>query len=205
MIFYGTRGTKIKEGQINNVVCPNCDNLTSMSYGIYGRYAHLYWIPTFPIGKKTIIECNSCKKTYNVTSLPQAIKTKFEFEKQGARIPVWHFSGAILIGCIIGLIGYFSAQDNVENSEQIANPLEGDVYSLQMDESSIYSTMKVVRVTTDSVFVVYNDYETDMKSGISTIDVEKNYSESPESADSYTKEELLFYFEEGTIYDVDRD
>jgi len=204
MIFYGTRGTKIKEGQINNVVCPNCDNLTSMSYGIYGRYAHLYWIPTFPIGKKTIIECNSCKKTYNVANLPQAIKTKFEFEKQGARTPIWYFSGVIVIVCIIGLISYSVAQDNVENSEQIANPLEGDVYRLQMD-GSYYSTMKVIKVTVDSVFVVYNDYETDQKSGISTIDVEKNYSESPESADSYTKEELQFYFEEGTIYDVDRD
>lgn len=205
MIFYGTRGTKIKEGKINNVVCPNCDNLTSMNYGIYGKYAHLYWIPTFPIGKKNIVECNSCKKTFDVKGLPQAIQSKFEFEKQGARTPIWYFTGIVLIVCIIGLIGYSITQDNVENSEQIASPLEGDVYSIQIEGSSHYSTMKVIKVSLDSVFVVYNDYETDRRSGISTIDVEENYSEGVQNVEGYTKDELLFFFEEGTIYDVDRD
>jgi len=202
MIFYGTKATKIKTGQINNVICPNCDTQTSMSYGIYGKYAHLYWIPTFPIGKENIIECNNCKRTYNLEGLPTAIKTKFEFEKQGAGTPIWYFSGAIIIVCIIGLIAYSSAQDDVQDSEYVTTPLEGDVYSLKMDNSGYFSTMKVVKVTSDSVFTIYNDFEIDSRSGVSGIDKAKNYTEK---GDSFTKEEILLYYEDGTIYDVDRD
>jgi hypothetical protein len=202
MFFYGTRSTKIKTGQLKNVICPNCDNQTSMSYGIYGKYAHLYRIPTFPIGKENIIECNNCKQTFNLKSLPQAIKSKFEFEKQGASTPIWYFAGAILILCIIGFIAYSSAQDDVQDSEYVTTPLEGDVYSLKMENSGYYSTMKVVKVTNDSVFTIYNDFEIDSRSGVSEIDKAKNYTENE---DRLTKEEILLYFEDGIIYDVDRD
>lgn len=202
MIFYGTRATKIKTGQINNVICPKCENQTSMNYGIYGKYAHLYWIPTIPIGKENIIECNTCKQTYNLKGLPPAIQSKFEFEKQGARIPVWYFSGVILIALIIGFISYSIGEDKVEDSEQVNDPQVHDVYSLKMDESGYYSTMKVVEVTSDSVFVVYNDYEIDKRTGIYKIDKAKNYGEN---TDSFTKYEILLYFEDGTIFDVDRD
>lgn len=202
MIFYGSNSSRIKDGQINNVICPNCDTNTSMTYAIFGKYAYIYWVPLFPMGKENILECNNCHKTYNLNELSDTIKTKFEFEKQGAGIPIWYFSGIGVIALLIGLISYNSAQNSADNELYIQEPIIGDVYSLNIEGSSFYTTMKVSEVSADSVSVIYNDYEIDQKSGIDRIDKEKNYTDA---LDKYSKEELVFYFDEGFIYDIERD
>ncbi len=201
MIFYGRNSSRLKDGQINNVTCPNCDNNTSMRYAIFGKYAHIYWIPTFPMGKETIVECNTCDKTYKLKELPDSIRQKFEFEKQGANIPVWYFSGAALIVAIIAAIGYSVSKDKENDALYIQDPQVGDVYSLDMDNSSYYSTMKVVEVVGDSVYVVYNNYEINSRV-TNEIDKDENYDTEKEGL---TKEDLSFYYEEGNIYSVDRD
>jgi hypothetical protein len=85
MIFYGTKASTIKNGQIINVDCPNCETNSSMIYSVFGKYAHIYWIPLFPIKKITITECNNCKKTFEYKELPQAIQTKLDREKEKDR------------------------------------------------------------------------------------------------------------------------
>ncbi len=81
MIFYGINSSKLKDGQLNNVTCSNCETQTAMTYGVFGKYFYLYWIPVFPLGKTNILECNSCKKTYKLKELPEQIKHKFKTEK----------------------------------------------------------------------------------------------------------------------------
>lgn len=202
MVFYGTRATTLKQGQINNVTCPNCNAITSMSYAIFGKYAHIYWIPSIPLGKENVIECNSCKKTYKLNSLPDGIKKKFEFEKQGARIPIWYFSGLAIILTIIALITYSSFRDKENAAIYVQDPQVGDVYSLDYLGNGFYTTMKVTSISGDTIIVVYNDYETDRKSQISRIDISKNYTTS---IDTLTKSDIQFYFREGSIFDADRD
>jgi len=34
---------------------------------IFGRYAHIMWIPFFPVGKTQVAECTRCKRTYDKT------------------------------------------------------------------------------------------------------------------------------------------
>ena len=92
MIFYGTNASRLKDGRLNNVTCPNCNNDTAMNYSVFGKYAYLYWIPVFPIGKENVLECNSCNKTYNLNELPDQIKRKFETEKHTG-LPLQHFAG----------------------------------------------------------------------------------------------------------------
>ena len=107
MIFYGTRAKNIHNGQIKNVKCPHCENETSMTYSIYGKYAHVYWIPFFPIGNVGVTECNSCKRTYEIKELPENIKMKYhnEKEKDGVKTPIWFFSGLFIVAI---LVLYFS-------------------------------------------------------------------------------------------------
>ncbi|WP_397363484.1 hypothetical protein [Olleya sp. R77988] len=202
MVFYGSKASKLKEGQLINVDCPNCEEGRSMRYGIYGKYAYIYWIPLFPIGKENILECNNCKRTYDLKELPDHIQQKFEIEKSGADYPIWYFSGLAVIAAIIAIAFYLSKKDAENDKLYIEAPLAGDVYSIETSQKGYYTTMKVTDVTTDSIFVIYNDYEIDRKSKIYKIDKFENYTTE---TDRYSREEIKSLFEKEFIYEVDRD
>ena len=201
MIFYGSRATRLKEGQINNVTCPNCDTTTSMSYAIFGKYAHIYWIPSFPIGRENVVECNSCKRTFKLRELPEPIIQKFNKEKEDAKTPIWYFSGIGIAVILVALIANWISKDNQENELFIQNPQVGDVYSIEGETTGYYSTMKVLEVTEDSVQIVVSDYEVNKRSGVSDVDKSVYYTDQIEML---SKDEIVSLFESDFIYDVDR-
>ena len=176
MVFYGTRSKNIHNGQLRNVKCPNCENETSMTYSIFGKYAHVYWIPFFPIGKVGVAECNTCKRTYEIKELPENIKTKYEreTEKSGVKTPVWFFSGLFIIAGLV-VFGYFMSKQTTANElTYLEQPQVGDVYEFNTD-TGYYSTMKLESIKGDSLFFFVNEMETNKKSGISDIDKASNY------------------------------
>ncbi|WGD35192.1 zinc-ribbon domain-containing protein [Olleya sp. YS] len=202
MVFYGTKATTLKEGQLINVQCPNCEEGRSMRYGIYGKYAYLYWIPMFPVGKENYLECNQCKRTYDLKELPNEIKQKFELEKSGASYPIWYFSGLAVLAILVATAFYLSKKDAENDKRYIQEPLVGDVYSVETSQKGFYSSMKVSEVTADSIFVIYNDYEIDKKSKIYKIDKIENYTTE---RGGFSKAEIKSLFDENVIFEVDRD
>lgn len=201
MVFFGSRASRIKDGRINNVTCPSCETQTSMAYAIFGKYAHIYWIPTFPVGKENVLECDHCKKTFTLKELPEQIKHKFNLEKQGSGFPIWYFSGIAIIASIIAIGAYVSKQDDADDINYINSPQIGDVYSIDNGENS-YSAMKVYEVTADSVYVLLNDYEIDKKNAIDEIDKTEYYTTEKYS---FSSKDILNMFNEETIFEVDRD
>lgn len=202
MVFYGSKASKLKEGQLINVKCPNCTEGQTMHYTIYGKYAYVYWIPLFPMGKTYVLECNHCKRTYNLKELPEQIKQKFELEKTGVRFPLWYFSGLIIITLAILVATYLSKKDDENDTLYINNPRIGDVYSVKASQTGYYTSMKVTTVTSDSIYVIFNDYEIDRKSKIYKINKTENYTTE---LDGYSKLEIKTLFEQEYIYEVDRD
>lgn len=200
MIFYGTNSSRLKDGQLHNVTCPNCENQTSMTYGVFGKYFYLYWIPVFPLGKTNILECNSCKKTFKLKELPEQIKHKFEAEKHTG-VPIWHFSGLAIILCIAAYFSYSSSIHKEEEAIYVKEPAIGDVYSIETETAGHYTSMRVTGVSLDSVFVLYNNYEIDKRSGIDQIDVNENYTNAN---DGYTKAEIINLYDEKIIYNIER-
>ncbi|MFS4482160.1 hypothetical protein ACKGJY_04035 [Hyunsoonleella sp. 2307UL5-6] len=201
MIFYGTNSSRLKDGQLPNVTCPNCENQTSMTYSVFGKYAYLYWIPVFPIGKINVLECNSCKRTFKLQELPEQIQRKFETEKHTG-IPFLHFSGLAVIGLVIAYFSYSGAKHKEDEADYIKTPNIGDVYSIKAEAAGHFTTMKVTKIEGDSVFLVFNDYEIDKRSAIYKIDKSNNYTNSN---DALTKEQLQFLYEEKEIFNIDRD
>ncbi|AXO80165.1 hypothetical protein DZC78_07080 [Olleya aquimaris] len=202
MIFYGRKATTIKEGRLVNVNCPNCEEGRTMRYSIFGKYAYLYWIPMFPLGKENILECTNCHKTFDLKSLPNSIKEKFNIEKADAKYPIWYFSGLAVLVLLISFAVYTSKKDDENDKRYIKEPMIGDVYSVETSQSGYYSTMKVNKVTKDSIFVIYNDVLIDRKSKVYKIDKAKNYTTE---TDGYTRSEIQSLFDKQTIYEVDRD
>ena len=189
MIFFGTNSSTIKTGKLSYVRCPHCENEVTMTYTVLGKYAHLYWIPLVPVGKQFILECNHCKSTYHLKDLDQKTKDKFkqELEKYPAKTPIYHFSAAIIIALIAGFAFYMSNKSADETLDYAKNPKVGDVYHYETPElKGHYSTMKISKITKDSIFVLVNKMEIDSKSNIDKILDENNYT----NQDAYSIAEM---------------
>ena len=202
LFYYGTKSTNLKNGQIINVDCPNCDTNVSMIYSVYGKYGHLYLIPFFPIKKLTFTECNSCKKTFEQTELSAPIQQKLEKEKEknGIKTPIWMFSGLFIVGALFAFGAYSSHQTDVDTDSFIKDPKIGDRYILEVSKGH-YSTLKVNQVSKDSLVVFINEMEIDKKSEIDRIDLPENYKKSY----SIPKKGIVKLYNEKQIYEVKRD
>ncbi|WP_298308472.1 zinc-ribbon domain-containing protein [Flavobacterium sp.] len=201
MIFYGTKASNIKNGQVINVDCPHCETNTSMNYAVFGKYAHVYWIPFFPIGKTTVAECNNCKRTFEYSELPQPIQTKLdrEKEKDAVKTPIWMFSGLGIIAVLVAIGIYSSGETEKKEAEYLKAPKVGDIYKFESNPG-FYSTMKVESVLKDSLHVLVNDMETNKTSGINDIDKPENYKELY----GYSKEEIRKMYKDKKIYEIER-
>jgi hypothetical protein len=189
MIFYGTRSSNIKNGELRNVTCPHCQVNVSMNYSVFGKYAHIYWIPFFPIGKTNIIECRSCKASYDLATVDQSIKEKFkkEQEQNPAKTPLTHFSWLIVLGIGVAFAVYSSFKEGSDTEDFIKNPKVGDVYYYEMPKmTGHYTTFKITRIGKDSIFVMDNNMEIEGKDDVVNILDEKNYT----YPDGYSKVEF---------------
>ena len=62
MIIWGYKGYQKNLGQTqNNIECANCHNVAPWDIIETGRKFTLYWIPTFPYGKKFYLTCPVCQ------------------------------------------------------------------------------------------------------------------------------------------------
>ncbi|RUT72010.1 zinc-ribbon domain-containing protein [Flavobacterium cupreum] len=201
VFYYGTKATNLRNGQIINVDCPNCNTNVSMIYSVFGKYGHLYLIPFFPIKKLTFAECNSCKKTFEQKELPAPIQQKLEGEKEKNKVktPIWMFSGLFLIAAIIGLVSYSSHQTDLDTASFIKDPKAGDIYYLDSVEG-YYTTLKINQVSKDSLTVFLNDMEIGSKTEMDKIDIDKNYTKKS----NISKKDMLKLYNEKKIYEVKR-
>jgi hypothetical protein len=202
MIFYGTKASNLKNGQIINVDCPSCETNATFKYSVFGKYAHIYWIPIFPISKITVAECNSCKKTYEFKELSESIKTKFQREKEKSpvKFPIWMFSGLFVIATLVGFGVYKSNETDKNEAIFIKNPKVGDIYSIKISDAH-FTSARVDKIVKDSVYLTDNDYETDQITGIDDIDVSKNYTTVKEVL---SKKEIQEAFKKERIFAINR-
>ncbi|RZJ50936.1 MAG: zinc-ribbon domain-containing protein [Flavobacterium sp.] len=201
LFYYGTKATNLKNGQITNVDCPNCETNVSMIYSVYGKYAHLYLIPFFPVKKLTFTECYSCKKTFEQADLSSSIQQKLEREKEknGIKTPIWMFSGLFIIA-IIAVMGFYSShQTDVDTENFIKNPKAGDVYYLNSTDG-FFTTMKINGISKDSLNVSLNNMEIDKKTEMYKIDVDSNYT----NKSSIAKKDALKLYTDKEIFEVRR-
>jgi hypothetical protein len=200
MIIYGSTPVHLRSAQPPTTVCPSCGQTGTIILSAYSKHAHVFWIPLFPIGRLGISQCQHCKQTLEENMMPVELRREYNYVKAATRVPIWQFSGLALIGVIIIWITYSNGEDKKKQLEYITNPAIGDVYKYKTDSRN-YSTLKVISVSADSVFVSPNDYETDKMSGVYKIDVAENY---PEFTYGISKGDLKEKYTSDNIYDIDR-
>lgn len=200
MIIYGNKSVHVKSLELKSKTCEQCNTPRTMSLHLFSRHAHVFWIPTFPLGKKGYIQCEHCKSVLESDEMPDTIKREYDLFKRDAKTPIWQFSGLALIAILAVFITYNIQQNNENRLLYIANPIEGDVYKYKTD-NQMYSSLKISNVSKDSVFVLQNQFETDKRKGVYKIDKEENYAQSNYGI---SKEAINNMFNEGIIYDVKR-
>jgi hypothetical protein len=200
MIIYGTKATLIgKETQFEK--CTNCGAQNSVELHMFQRYAHIFWIPFFPIGKTGVSQCGQCKQVLKLKEMPDnSLRDAYNRLKKDSKTPVWTFSGLALIAVIIAIGIVNSKQEHAKNAKLVADPKKGDVYELNLGASS-YTLYKVDDIVGDTVYIVQNLYETNKPSGLRELKA-KPYAE--DEVVPYSKAELKDLFEKDKITDVDR-
>ena len=204
MIIYGSKASNLKNGEIRNVTCPNCETETSMKYSNYRKYGHVYWIPLFPMSKTTLTECNHCKRTFEFFELPQPIQNKIlkQNEMHPVKTPLWMFSGLFIVAGLVSFGVYNSSETDKNEAAYIKNPKVGDVYYFKCDTvPTYYSAVRIDRVTKDSLSGTMNDYQTNLTSGMDEMDVPKNYTTEKFGA---SRKDLEHLHEVDTIYTIIR-
>ncbi|MEL6253544.1 MAG: zinc-ribbon domain-containing protein [Bacteroidota bacterium] len=201
MIIYGRSGAKnIQSQSFPGSTCPHCQS-NSIEGHVYSTYAHVFWIPVFSLGKRTVVQCNSCGHEFKKKERPLAIQNKLIELKGDYKVPVWHFAGAFLLAILVAGAFFQSGKKEKERQAFIAAPIQGDIYELKLDYKQ-YSSFKVLEVDNDSLTIVYNLYETNKMSGLRSINKEENFEGDVYRLDRSVLPEML---EDGSIVDIERD
>jgi len=199
MIVYGTRASLQKSEYIYEA-CPNCQKTNSVQINVYQRYAHIFWIPFFPIGKTGISVCSDCRQVLKLDQMPEALKLSYQNIKSNTRIPVWTFIGVFLIAAGIVALTINENQKAERVGKYILAPKKNDIFEIKLkdDEFTLYKVEKVER---DTVYFFANKYTTNQQTGLDDLAI-KPFDESTTYGVSIIKLKEMNKNDE--IIDIDR-
>lgn len=147
-------------------------------------------------------QCQHCKYTMeDKKAMSEEIQAGYQLVKAASKAPKWHFAGLVIIAGLIAFGAYSSGQNDKNNLMYLNDPQVNDVYSMKLDDKE-YSTSKIMEIKGDSVYLSQNEYVSNRRRKLYKIDKAENYGNL-----MYTlhKDEIKSLFEEGTIFDIDRD
>ncbi|NQX77118.1 hypothetical protein [Gilvibacter sp.] len=200
MLIYGSKAIHLGSSKPKTGTFPSCESTGSITLNVYRRHSHIFWIPLFPMGKLGRGHCENCNTEFKPKKLDESHKQAYLRLKSESRGPIWQWAGLAIFVCfVIGAVVASNVQDKRE-LEYLAAPESGDIYRYKAGYSS-YTTFKVVRVDTDSLYIMDNSYEVDKYSGIYKIDKEENYMEPVYGV---SREQVLEMHEAGDIMRIER-
>ena len=201
MVVFGSKATEVATEVIQDK-CSNCGTQNSVRMTVFQKYAHVFWIPFFPIGKTGLTQCSHCKQVLEKKEFPGYLRSSYEILKQKGKTPVWTFSGIILLFAFFILGGIVSKQREEKNLLLIASPQAEDIFEIKIEYKQ-YTLYKVEKIDGDTVFVLLNDYETNKRRGLKDLKIRRDESFSGESI-PILKPDLKMMLDEGEIMDIER-
>ena len=202
MIIYGSKSKELAKEVLMDK-CPNCGTQNSIDMHVFQKYAHVFWIPFFPLGKTGVSQCDHCKQVLKLKEMPTSLKTSYENLKAQTKLPIWMFSGLGLLVIFIAAAVISGKKQDERNAKLILAPKNGDVFEIKTKENQ-YTLYKVDEVQADSVFIRTNNFETNKASGIADLKRKGDDSFS-EEVYGFSKVELKKMLEQGEIIDINRE
>lgn len=204
MLIYGNKATKTGHQDLFGVKCPHCQTKDSLEMYTFSRYAHLFWIPLFPYKKEAVTQCNHCKQVLTKKEFNGELLDRYEEMKKQARTPIWQFIGLFLFGILVATVLYSAAEDEKRDKQYLAEPKAGDIYEIKTEDGN-YTLYKVAAIKSDSVYVMFNKYQSTARSGLSKNEITAMASFIKEDLSPIAKHDLLNMKTKGEILRVKRD
>lgn len=202
MIYLGNRSVKLKSEKILNQLCSNCNSANSLEFNVYGKYFHIWFVPMIPTHKTGFKECTKCNNAIEFNNTKQNSKSRYYSLVNKTSYPYWFYAGGVVtVLGIIAMVYYWNVYEKKYELEYLSKPKVGDIYEYNT-KINYYSTLKVLEVTADSVFVSQNTYEISDNTKISDIDIVENY---PKTGNGISRKKVVKMYNEDIIYDVNRE
>lgn len=201
MIIYGTR-SKLLAKQMIPQKCSHCGTSNSVDLYVFQKYAHVFWIPFFPIGKTGANECSHCQQVLQLKQMPDTIKASYTHLRSQEKTPLWMFTGLALLAVLVVAGVVTSKQKEERNAHLIAAPHQGDIFEVRTDAQR-YTLYKVHAVKGDSAFLQLSSFETNKKSGLYDLKA-KGETAFTEELYAFSTAELKEMVQKGEIIDIER-
>lgn len=144
-MIYGARASAIGQFDVPHTNCENCHQDSGQRITVFGRYAHILWIPIFPVGRKAVAECKFCKRTIRKSEFPPILRELYERNKGVVSRPKWHYLGLGVIGLFFLSTFIFSATSTPDpRSENFKAELKYLMAEPSATEDSISFKMKSI-------------------------------------------------------------
>ena len=199
MIVYGTRAKVLATENVIDA-CPNCNSHNTVHISVLQKWAHIFWIPFFPIGKTGVSQCTNCKQVLKLKEMPAGLRLSYDNIKAQTKTPVWTFAGLMLIAVVAVAITFYEQQKSQKVTQMIPFLKKGDIIHLRLSDTT-FTVEKVSRVKGDTVFLLYSKYQINRFMDIS--DLESKEFETQEEA--VTVADLKAQDKKDEIIDIKRD
>ena len=201
MVIYGSKATKLATESIAEK-CSNCETQNSIQMSVFQKYAHVFWIPFFPIEKTGVTQCSHCKRVLQKNEFPENLSKKYDAIKSRAKTPFWTFSGLAIVAILVIINIMDDRQSSARNAQIILSPQKGDIYEVKRNYEQ-YTLYKVEKVTGDTVFLLANRYETNKITGLTDL---KNKGDEAYNGNALPilRKDLKTMLDKGEIVGIDR-
>ena len=105
--LFGKKSSELKQEIHKEIICPNCLSKNTTKISVLGFYKHLLHIPFISGGKYGSSVCTNCHHSFELHTMPMAIKLAYYEMKETAKTPIWFYSGLVGIKVLV-LIKIFS-------------------------------------------------------------------------------------------------
>ena len=201
MIIYGSKTKQLaKEVLIDK--CPHCGTQSSVELYVFQKYAHVFWIPFFPVGKTAVSQCEHCKQVLKLKEMPASLTTAYENLKAQTKTPIWTFSGLALVAVFIALGILNDKKNDEKNAKLVLAPQSGDIFEIKTRDNQ-YTLYKVENIEGDSAFIRANQFESNKISGLADLK-RKGEGAYSEFVFPVAKTEQKHMLEKGEILDIER-
>ena len=202
MILYGTNGAHLRTAPLPGVKCPACATPGALQMSVFGRYAHVYYIPLFPYSKPAVVQCGHCQAAWDDKKIPPQMQAPVRDLKKQTRLPLWQWSGVALLALAVGWGLMASTQNARADAAYLTAPRPGDIYTVHAtDDDPNYSLLKVMSAKGNTVEVVANKFQIDNSHPIDALNSPAKYNKK---SFSLTQFELQIMKNRGQLTDVDR-
>lgn len=158
-LIYGNRTAIIARKGVELSICSRCDSNERLIYQVHSRHLHVFWIPLFSAEKYGSVYCEKCRFYREEEEVPDELYEGLEEFVKETKAPPWQYTGIALIIMALIIVPNFLKIKRNEDLQWISYPQIGDIYDFTT-QNNTYSTLKVIEVHDDSIWVAPNRYST---------------------------------------------